>query len=162
VDQREALVKSLKRISQDMLNQIDLSDAHFSRIDAKAYQRAIDELSRSNAFTFANIENLAPEEEVIPEPEKEDPMAEMEVIEEELELEIHDSTPDLKIEVEETQEEIELETKAVEEKEEPKEEPEPIKEEKKTIIKDSIPKEEKPKLKEDTSNQSGSFFDQFD
>lgn len=167
VDQREALVKSLKRISQDMLNQIDLSDAHFSRIDAKAYQRAIDELSRSNAFTFANIENLVPEEEFVPENEQEDPMAEMEVIEEELELEIHDSTPDLKVEQEvkeekEVEEEIVDEEKAVEEKETPKEDPEPVKEEKKVIIKSSVPEEEKPKSKEDKSNQSGSFFDQFD
>jgi cell division initiation protein len=59
LEQREALVKSLKRLSQDALNQIELSDAHFFRIDAKAYQRAIDELSRSSHFTVANVSSLA-------------------------------------------------------------------------------------------------------
>jgi cell division initiation protein len=59
LDQREALVKSLKRLSQDALNQIDLSDAHFFRIDGKAYQRAVDELSRSSHFSVANIGILA-------------------------------------------------------------------------------------------------------
>lgn len=164
VDQREALVKSLRRISQDMLNQIDLSDAHFTRIDAKAYQRAIDELSRSNAFTFANIENLTPEEEFVPEPEQEDPMAEMEVIEEELELEVHDSTPDLEIE-NEVEEEIdtEEETEPIKEKEVLKEEPpKPAEKEKRVEIRNSSTEEESFKPKEDKSNQSGSFFDQFD
>lgn len=64
VEQREALVKSLRRITQDSLNQMDLSEAHFSRLDAKAYKRAIEDLSRSNAFTFANLENLIPVESV--------------------------------------------------------------------------------------------------
>ena len=59
LEQREALVKSLKRLSQDALNQIDLSDAHFFRIDGKAYQRAIENLSRSSHFTVANIATLA-------------------------------------------------------------------------------------------------------
>lgn len=58
VEQREALVKSLRRLSQDALNQIDLSETHFSRIDAKAYQRAVEELSRSNHFSAANAANL--------------------------------------------------------------------------------------------------------
>ncbi|MCM0041223.1 MAG: DivIVA domain-containing protein [Algoriphagus sp.] len=60
VEQREALVKSLRRLSQDALNQIDLSETHFARIDAKAYQRAVEELSRSNHFSAANAAHLAP------------------------------------------------------------------------------------------------------
>lgn len=66
VEQREALVKSLRRLSQDALNQIDLSETHFSRIDAKAYQRAVEELGRSNHFSAANAANLAPVSQVIP------------------------------------------------------------------------------------------------
>ena len=62
-EQRESMVKSLRRIAQDTANQIDLSEAHFSRIDAKAHARAIDELSRSQTFTFGNLENLGYEEE---------------------------------------------------------------------------------------------------
>lgn len=59
VEQREALVKSLRRLSHDALNQIDLSETHFSRIDAKAYQFKAEELSRSNYFSAANAANLA-------------------------------------------------------------------------------------------------------
>jgi cell division initiation protein len=66
VEQREALVKSLRRLSQDALNQIDLSETHFSRIDAKAYQRAVEELGRSNHFSAANAVNLAPVSQAIP------------------------------------------------------------------------------------------------
>lgn len=60
VEQREALVKSLRRLSQDALNQIELSDTHFSRIDAKGYQRAVEELGRANYFSVANLASLAP------------------------------------------------------------------------------------------------------
>ncbi len=66
VEQREALVKSLRRLSQDALNQIDLSETHFSRIDAKSYQRAVEELGRSNHFSAANAVNLAPVSQAIP------------------------------------------------------------------------------------------------
>ena len=71
LEQREALVKSLKRVSQDALNQIELSDAHFFRIDAKAYQRAIEELSRSSHFTVANISTLATQASSVPHTEDE-------------------------------------------------------------------------------------------
>ncbi len=71
LEQREALVKSLKRVSQDALNQIELSDAHFFRIDAKAYQRAIEELSRSSHFTVANISTLTPQVSAVPHTEDE-------------------------------------------------------------------------------------------
>lgn len=66
VEQREALVKSLRRLSQDAMNQLELSDSHFSRIDTKAYQRALEELSRSNHFSAANADNLASETQTIP------------------------------------------------------------------------------------------------
>lgn len=59
VEQREALVKSLRRLSQDALNQIELSETHFSRIDAKAFQIKAEELSRSNYFSAANAAALA-------------------------------------------------------------------------------------------------------
>lgn len=71
LEQREALVKSLKRVSQDALNQIELSDAHFFRIDAKAYQRAIEELSRSSHFTVGNISTLSTQASSVPHTEDE-------------------------------------------------------------------------------------------
>ena len=85
VEQREALVKSLRRLSHDALNQIDLSETHFSRIDAKAYQFKAEELSRSNYFSAANAAALAStanpsavqREEVSTIPHQEDPQPEM-------------------------------------------------------------------------------------
>ncbi|NVJ85335.1 MAG: DivIVA domain-containing protein [Algoriphagus sp.] len=160
VEQRENLIKSLRRISQDMLNQIDLSDAHFSRIDAKAHARAVEELSRSQTFTFGNLAALTEQlgqmisqTQVIVEEEVEDPMAEMEVIEEDLEIEIHDSTPDVQAEVEE---------EAVEEEQVEETEDEPKVEKKvKNGAADTQEEPESPK-EEDPSKQSGSFFDQLD
>ncbi len=58
-EQREALVKSLRRLSQDALNQIDQSETHFSRIDAKAYQYKAEEQSRTNYFSAANVASFA-------------------------------------------------------------------------------------------------------
>src|SRR5690606_6170649 len=106
--QREGMVKSLRRIAQDTANQIDISEAHFSRIDAKAHARAIDELSRSQTFTFANLENLGYEaQEQVGEEIEERKIAEMEVVEEQLTLEIEDSTPEIR--EEDHQEELEIE-----------------------------------------------------
>ena len=178
-EQREAMVKSLKRISQDALNQIDLSDAHFSRIDAKAHQRAIEELSRSQAFTFANLANLAPEvsnEFVPPIIDESDPLAEMEIIEEELDLEIHDNSPDMEIPVEEESIEViaenEIEESAVEESAVKEEIQESIveleiEEEQNLKSEESNPEEIQEKQPEELKsekpkNESGSFFDQFD
>jgi cell division initiation protein len=72
VEQREALVKSLRRLSQDALNQIDLSDTHFSRIDAKAYHRAVEDLGRANYFSVANLASLAPTPEPVSAPKPEE------------------------------------------------------------------------------------------
>lgn len=168
-EQREAMVKSLKRISQDTINQIDLSEAHFSRIDAKAHARAIDELSRSQTFTFGNLDNLGyEEEEVVQQQVEESPMAEMEVIEEEIDLVEHDSTPDLELEAEElevAEEELELEdTKMQLEDEALEEDIEELEAEqvKKPLEEPVKPQASQPKYTDDPKNESGSFFDQFE
>ena len=165
VEQRELLVKSLKRLSQDALNQIDLSESHFTRIDAKAHQRAIEELSRSNSFVLANIATIAsqvapvqtitPESVVVTQEEilaDERPVEE--ILEEEEELEIHDQTPDVQIE-DEVMEEIPEE---IEEEEEIEEIP-VIAEIPKVVAEAPRQVEELPKAAEDTKKQSGSFFD---
>ncbi|WP_192348389.1 DivIVA domain-containing protein [Algoriphagus sp. Y33] len=161
-EQRESMVKSLKRIAQDTLNQIDLSEAHFSRIDAKAHARAIDELSRSQLYTFANLEKLGYE---VAEEIEENPLAEMEVVEEQLELEEHDSTPDVELEInEEEKEELEMEdTKMQLEDEVLEEDIEELEEVKKKPISETVrPQAASQKYPEDPKSQSGSFFDQFD
>ena len=168
LDQREALVKSLKRLSQDALNQIELSDAHFFRIDAKAYQRAVEELSRSSHFTVANIAALATQ--AVPPANAES--------EEQFEEDMSTATLD-----EETQETVsalqhELEEEGelpVDDLEEEVVEEEPVKVEAQVeiaeeTIEEEIPAHPEPEVKqqteepkaEDPKKSSGSFFDQFD
>ncbi|MBC6367347.1 DivIVA domain-containing protein [Algoriphagus sp. AK58] len=171
LEQREALVKSLKRLSQDALNQIELSDAHFFRIDAKAYQRAVDELSRSSHFTVANVATLAAtvpnavaHTEDEPENQFEEDMTTAHLddeTQETIEALQHDleDMGELPIEEEHVQEEeplpMAVEQHVLEEEHEiaeevpetPKAETEPLREE---------PAQEDPK------KSSGSFFDQFD
>ena len=171
LDQREALVKSLKRLSQDALNQIELSDAHFFRIDAKAYQRAVEELSRSSHFTMANIANLAPvvavpHKEDEPEDQFEEDMSEAHLdedtqksvealqhdLEEQGELPVEEEAVEVEVR-EEVEVEVEIETTPDEEV--------PAQDEPKAEI--SEPEEEEPKVpKEEPKKSSGSFFDQFD
>ncbi|SEF44277.1 DivIVA domain-containing protein [Algoriphagus boritolerans] len=180
LEQREALVKSLKRLSQDALNQIDLSDAHFFRIDGKAYQRAIDELSRSSHFSVANIAVLATQAEAPTNAEAEEQFEE-DMSEATLDEETMETVEAMTHELEE-QGEIPVEEiaevsvdKTVEEEIEPvvdevSEAPDDIEEE---MVEEEVKKDEaigkansenktgesKP---EDLKKSSGSFFDQFD
>jgi cell division initiation protein len=186
LEQREALVKSLKRLSQDALNQIDLSDAHFFRIDGKAYQRAIDELSRSSHFSVANIAILATQAEAPanaePQEQFEEDMSTATLDEETMEtVEAmqHELEELGEIPVEEPiEDEMEIAEEPTEEYEEPIEdealpvvedevmEEEQIQEEE--AVKAEIPEERRPANKnedsepEDLKKSSGSFFDQFD
>ncbi|TNF41273.1 MAG: DivIVA domain-containing protein [Cytophagales bacterium] len=174
LEQREALVKSLKRLSQDALNQIELSDAHFFRIDAKAYQRAVDELSRSSHFTMANIANLAPavavpHKEDEPEDQFEEDMSEAHLdedtqksvealqhdLEEQGELPVEEEPIEENVVEEEIAEEVEIEVEAKSQEEEVPEEEVPLEVPKKEAEEPSV-------AKEDPKKSSGSFFDQFD
>lgn len=179
LDQREALVKSLKRLSQDALNQIDLSDAHFFRIDGKAYQRAVDELSRSSHFSVANIGILATqavppanaeseeqfEEDMSTATLDDDTLETVEALQHELEeqgeIPMDEPMEDL---VEEESESVvdeilpEVEDEVAEDEE--IEEQEEIEEE---IPMPEVPKNETEDPKpEELKKSSGSFFDQFD
>lgn len=174
LEQREALVKSLKRLSQDALNQIELSDAHFFRIDAKAYQRAVDELSRSNHFTMANIANLAPavavpHKEDEPEDQFEEDMSEAHLdedtqksvealqhdLEEQGELPVAEEPIEDNVGEVEIAEKVEIEVEAKYQEGEIPEEKIPMEIPKKEAEDPSLPKE-------DPKKSSGSFFDQFD
>ncbi|MHA7129003.1 DivIVA domain-containing protein [Algoriphagus namhaensis] len=110
VEQREALVKSLRRITQDSLNQIDLSEAHFSRLDAKAYKRAVEDLSRSNAFTFANLDKLVPAAGEVSDLQQEE---ENDFAEEEVLVSQNDIQEEVSLEI--SQDEIEEHTESLEE-----------------------------------------------
>ena len=178
-EQREALVKSLRRLSQDALNQIDLSETHFSRIDAKAYQYKAEEQSRTNYFSAANVASFASQDTakaVDPLPEVEqaqnvaqhhiseenvEPIASQEFDEEELiseensisEEELIAATPadSAELQVEADQEEAFEEELAVM----PEIQSEEIDQEESS----TLPEDQK---KEENKPASGSFFDQFD
>ena len=178
-EQREALVKSLRRLSQDALNQIDLSETHFSRIDAKAYQYKAEEQSRTNYFSAANVASFASQDTastVDPSPEAEkapnvaqhhiseenvEPIASQEFVEEDLtseensisEEELVAATPadSAEFQVKADQEEAFEEELAVM----PEIQSEEIDQEESS----TLPEDQK---KEENKPASGSFFDQFD
>ncbi|GMQ31069.1 DivIVA domain-containing protein [Algoriphagus confluentis] len=168
LEQREALVKSLKRLSQDALNQIELSDAHFFRIDAKAYQRAVDELSRSSHFTMANLANLAPaagapHSQDEPEDQFEEDMSDAHP-DEETQMSVEALQHDLEKQGELPAEEESVEVEIREEVEiEPTPQAEAVRaqEESQADLPDQEEKEPKAP-KEEPKKSSGSFFDQFD
>ena len=183
LEQREALVKSLKRLSQDALNQIDLSDAHFFRIDGKAYQRAIDELSRSSHFSVANIAVLATQAEVPanaePEEQFEEDMSTATLDEETMEtveamtheLEEQGELPMEEIDENQEEESIEYEEEPIINEMLPVVEDELVADEKieeEEVKKEEIPAQQSPSntiaesKPEDLKKSSGSFFDQFD
>lgn len=189
LDQREALVKSLKRLSQDALNQIDLSDAHFFRIDGKAYQRAIDELSRSSHFSVANIAVLASQAEAPTNAESEEQFEEEEdmstaTLDEETMETVEAMTHELEEQGELTGEEFDEDIDEDQEEEPIEYEEEPIASETLPVVEDDaieeeeieeeeVKKEETPippipvnknedSKPEDLKKSTGSFFDQFD
>ena len=177
VEQREGLVKSLRRLSQDALNQIELSETHFSRIDAKAYQFKAEELSRTNYFSAANIDALAPQgapsivepvleakqaqkesQQIISE-EKVEPIVSQELIEHDLASE-EELVSDALVDSDDLGEDLQVEADLDEEFEEeladmPKSQSEKLDDEESS----SVPEDQK---KEDNKPTSGSFFDQFD
>jgi cell division initiation protein len=167
LDQREALVKSLKRLSQDALNQIELSDAHFFRIDGKAYQRAMEELSHSSHFTVANIAALTED----PNQHAEEDMASATLDEETqetitaMEHELEENG-ELSVLVEETEEIEEVVEEEPVQASAPEEAVHQIEEE--MEIQEEVPakveekRQAEPPKPETPKNSSGSFFDQFD
>ena len=162
-----------------ILNQIDLSETHFSRIDAKAYQYKAEEQSRTNYFSAANVASFASQDTasaVDPSPEAEqaqnvaqhhisegnvEPIASQEFVEEDLiseensisEEEFVAATPadSAELQVEADQEEAFEEELAVM----PEIQSEEIDQEESS----TLPEDQK---KEENKPASGSFFDQFD
>ena len=178
-EQREALVKSLRRLSQDALNQIDLSETHFSRIDAKAYQYKAEEQSRTNYFSAANVASFASQDTasaVDPSPEAEqaqnvaqhhiseenvEPIASQEFDEEDL-ISEENSISEEELVAATPADSAELQVEADQEEafeEELTDMPEIQSEEIDQEESSSLPEDQK---KEENKPASGSFFDQFD
>ena len=55
VEQREALLQSLKKISQDTLTTIELSETGFSPMESEPYLSAMEELRNSDQFTSSFV-----------------------------------------------------------------------------------------------------------
>ena len=178
-EQREALVKSLRRLSQDALNQIDLSETHFSRIDAKAYQYKAEEQSRTNYFSAANVASFATQDTARaadPSPEAEqvqnvaqhhiseenvEPIASQEFVEEDL-ISEENSISEEELVAATPADSAELQVEAYQEEafeEELANTPEIQSEEIDQEESSTVPEDQK---KEDNKPASGSFFDQFD
>jgi cell division initiation protein len=169
LEQREALVKSLKRLSQDALNQIDLSDAHFFRIDGKAYQRAIEELSRSSHFTVANISALAtpavPPVNEEPEEQFEEDMASATLDDETQETIVamqHELEEEGELDVETKEDEVIEEEPPLKAEAAVEEEDETVQIEEEIPAKVEVKSQVEPPRPEEPKKSSGSFFDQFD
>ncbi len=182
-EQREALVKSLRRLSQDALNQIDLSETHFSRIDAKAYQYKAEEQSRTNYFSAANVASFAPQDtssavDSLPEVEQPQNEAQHHISEESVESNVNQDLDEDDLMSEENPiPEEELVTPSLDESgdliedsqdvDDPQHEIEEELEDMPEIKSEEIDSEESSSLledqkKEDNKPASGSFFDQFD
>ena len=177
VEQREGLVYSLRRLSQDALNQIELTETQFARIDAKAYQFRVEEQSRSNYFSAANIAVLASldgptswdlvleakqaqkEPQHISSEEKVESIVSQELIEQDLDSE-KELVSDALVDSDDLGEDLQVEADLDEEFEGeladmPKSQSEKLDNEESS----SVPEDQK---KEDNKPTSGSFFDQFD
>ena len=178
-EQREALVKSLRRLSQDALNQIDLSETHFSRIDAKAYQYKAEEQSRTNYFSAANVASFAPQGNASPVdslPEVEEPQneAQHQISEESVESNLTQDLDEEDLISEEnsiSEEEFVAATPADSAELQVEADQEEAFEEELAIMpeiqSEEIDQEESSTLPEDQKKEenkpaSGSFFDQFD
>ena len=177
VEQREGLVYSLRRLSQDALNQIELTETQFARIDAKAYQFRVEEQSRSNYFSAANIAVLASldgptswdpvleakqtqkEPQHITSEEKVESIVSQELIEQDLDSE-EELVSDTLVDSDDLGEDLQVEADLDEEFEGkladmPKSQSEKLDNEESS----SVPEDQN---KEDNKPSSGSFFDQFD
>lgn len=143
--QRELLIKNLKSLSEGIEGAVSVSEESLKKINIEAHPNLVEELSKANAFSMANILEYQKEEEMVyktidsenqedetqQDPDFQTEEDNNEPLDESFETEVEDSLGDVKgktsseIEDEETQEES----------------------------------KEKPKSK---SNKGGSFFDQLD
>jgi len=188
-DYRDAVVKNLQKLAQEVLRQLELSESQTSRMDGKAYQKAIDELGKSNPFTASNFTSIPPALEAV---QDETSISDFDQEEEEsLHLENEEISLGEQILVEELSEEQEMGLDEFETSEEepgeldteefeeeglvsasteievevnfPEEEfPASLEEEEKDTEEESPSSGDTANKSEDSKSSSGSFFDQFD
>ncbi|MFN5332900.1 MAG: DivIVA domain-containing protein [Bacteroidota bacterium] len=188
-DYREAVVKNLQKLAQEVLRQLELSESQTSRMDGKAYQKAIDELGKSNAFTAANFTSLPTAMQAVPDEtstsdfdqdeeeslllDNEEISMEEQVLDEELSVEQEMESDEFEpgeeeqgeLDTEEFEEEslVSASTQIEIEVDLPEEETlASLEEDEKETEEESPSSDDTAKKSEDSKSSSGSFFDQFD
>lgn len=144
--QRDLLIKNLKAISEDIENNISVSNESFKKINIQSHAEVVNQLSKANAFSLAHIEEFQRDEEMTTSlSQKEEPTAEnQEKISDESDVKTENDIVNEKENIE-----IDTPNEKVNESEEGELE--------KNI--ESAASEEEIKSR---SNKGGSFFDQFD
>lgn len=142
---RDLLIKNLKSLSEGIDDTISVSGESLKKVNIQSHSNLVEELSKANAFSMANILEYQKEEEMVSKTiefdnQEDDTQYDPDILKEEaIEAEVAASTEtEIKSSIEDV-EESNMEYRAIEE----------------------IPEEQKeePKSK---SNKGGSFFDQLD
>jgi cell division initiation protein len=144
--QRDLIIKNLKGISEDIENNISVSKESFKKINIQTHADVVNQLSKANAFTIANIQEFQKEEEMTASHSQQEEIS-------------AESQENISVESEiQTEEEIVIEDQSPEIDNLNEKEDEP----QESGIEENIqetPSEEEIKSK---THKGGSFFDQFD
>lgn len=65
VHQRELILKNLKKLAEDIEDNITVSNSDIKKVNIKAHLEMVETLNKSNSFTIANISNLEEEKMVM-------------------------------------------------------------------------------------------------
>lgn len=144
--QRDLLIKNLKAISEDIENNISVSKESLKKINIQTHADIVNQLSKANAFTIANIQEFQKEEEMTASYSQPGEITE----------ENQENVPvDSELQ---TEEEVSIESQSPEIDPSNEKEDEPQESE----IDKNIQEEESEEEIKSKSNKGGSFFDQFD
>ncbi|MCH7413564.1 DivIVA domain-containing protein [Belliella sp. R4-6] len=64
IHQRELILKNLKKLAEDIEDNISMSNNDIKKVNVKVHQEMVETLNKNNAFTIANINDLKEEEMV--------------------------------------------------------------------------------------------------
>jgi len=144
--QRDLMIKNLKAISEDIENNISVSKESLKKINIQTHADIVNQLSKANAFTIANIQEFQKEEEMTASHSQQEEMTE--VNQENLSAESEMQT--------EEDEVIENQSPEIDPPTENKDET------KSNEIDENIQESDSEEEIKSKSNKGGSFFDQFD
>ncbi|MCH7398229.1 DivIVA domain-containing protein [Belliella sp. DSM 107340] len=64
IHQRELILKNLKKLAEDIEDNISMSNNDIKKVNVKVHQEMVETLNKNNAFTIANINDLKEDEMV--------------------------------------------------------------------------------------------------